>query len=105
MKASPKVDPKPVLDLPDPSCGAYYVVGGGVQDVLGGVVMHDEGVVMGEMQIIGTSYYGEVLVVEYGLQHLQNYWSIAKLFNFLTTLLSRSSTSCMNLVLGPCKGV
>jgi hypothetical protein len=33
--------------LTNRSRGAHYIVGGGVEDVLGGVVVHHEGVVMG----------------------------------------------------------
>lgn len=33
MKAYPKVNQKPVLDLPNGPCGAYYVVGSGVQEL------------------------------------------------------------------------
>jgi len=36
MEVSPKVDKKPVVDLPNSPCGANYVVGGGV-------VVHHEG--------------------------------------------------------------
>lgn len=39
MKISPKVDQKSVLDLPNCPCGANYVVGGGAQEVLEGVVI------------------------------------------------------------------
>lgn len=62
MKISPKVNQKPVLDLPNRSRGADYVVGSGVQDVLGGVVVHHDGVVMGGSQIVGTPYHGGALV-------------------------------------------
>ena len=50
---------------------AHYVVGDEVQNVLGGVVVHHEGVLTTRPQIIGTPYHGRVLVLEYGFQHLQ----------------------------------
>lgn len=53
MKMSPKVHQKLVLDLPDHPCGADYVVGGGVQNVIAWVVVHHESVVTGGPQIIG----------------------------------------------------
>ena len=37
-----------------------------VQDVLGGVVVHHKGVVMGGLQIVGTPYHGGVLLLKYG---------------------------------------
>jgi hypothetical protein len=67
MKASPKVDQKLALDSPNRLRGAYYVVGGGVQDVLGGAVVHHEGVVTGGPKIVGIPYHGGALVSEYGV--------------------------------------
>ena len=44
----------------------------GVEDLLGwGDVVHHEGVVTGGPQITGTPYHVGVLVLKYGIQHLQ----------------------------------
>jgi hypothetical protein len=66
-----KVNHKLVLHLPDRPCGVDYVVGGGVHDVLGGIVIHHGGVVTGGPYIVGAPYHGGVLVPKYGFQHLQ----------------------------------
>ena len=62
---------KLVYDLPDRARGANYVVGGGIQDVPRGAIVHHEGVVTGGPQIIGTPYHGGVWVLECGFQHLR----------------------------------
>ena len=62
LRVSCKVHQKSVMDLPHHPCRAHYVVGGGVQDVLGGVVIQHEGVVSGWPQIIRTPYHGGALV-------------------------------------------
>ena len=74
------------------------------QDVLGGVVIEHEVVVMGGPQIIGTPYHSEELVPKYGLQHLQ-ILVVGMVLNFLTTSPPRSKTSCT--ISGPtsCKGL
>ena len=56
--------------FPTVHMGHNYVFGGGVQDVLGGIVVHHEGVVTSGPQILETPYHGGVLVLEYGIQHL-----------------------------------
>ena len=56
MKVSPKVQEKPVLNLPDCPRGEDYVVRGGTQDVPRWVIVHHEGVVTSVPQIIGTAY-------------------------------------------------
>lgn len=55
-KYLPRSIKKPILDLPNRSRGADYVVGGGVQDVFGGVVVQHYGIVMGGLQILGTPW-------------------------------------------------
>lgn len=49
---------KLVLDLLGRPHGAHYLVGGGVQDALKGVVVHHEGIVMDKPQIVWTPYQG-----------------------------------------------
>ena len=60
---------KLVLDLPNCPRGPNFVVGGGAQDVLEGVVVHHEGIVTGGPDIIRTSYHGGASKFEF--QHLQ----------------------------------
>lgn len=59
------------MDLLNCPYEALYVVGSGVQDVFGGIIVHRKGVVTGGPQIMNTSYHGGVSVPEDGFQHLQ----------------------------------
>ena len=88
MDVSPKVNQKQVLYLPNRPHGAHYVVGGEVQDVLEGVVVHHEGVVTDRPQIIRTPYHGGALVQKYGFNTFK-YWLTVDFLDFLTTLPSR----------------
>ena len=71
VKVFDEIHQKSILDFLHRPCGAYYVVGGGAQNALEGVVIHHEGVVTSGLQIIGKYYHGGALVPKYGIQHLQ----------------------------------
>ena len=83
-----KVHQKLVVDLPHRPFRAHYVVGGGVQDVYGGIVVHDEGVVTCRPQIVRTIYQGGALVPKDELNTFK-YWLTVGFPGYLTTLPSK----------------